>query len=338
MDGQAQELVIDKTSLQLPPVSLAVQVLIVLVGVGSLVWPHVVAVKLSLHPVSFLPPNFQLWVLATYVFVDLDVINLVITIVSFPVFGKVLENLYGSRAFAKYLAVVVLTNGVVLLLLGLLEPLFSRNLAKWTPPQTAFYGFQPGLMACFVALKQAMPDTVVSIFFLFKLRLGVLPVFALTLTTLAGIFLPSRGVVSMWVSLPIAWGYLRFVSTLYSQSVAGDLRESFSLASFFHPSLQPYVQPLSRWLDARRFWPARAAASALPVAVGGAELDSRVAQVAGLPQPSSSVRENRAIATELINERLESIERQSPIKFDGSIAFGADDSFVEVTPLKPAKK
>ena len=246
--------------------------------------------------------------------------------------------MYGSRAFGKYLAVVVVANGVVLLLLGLLEPLFVKNPAKWTTPLTAFYGFQPGLMACFVALKQAMPDTLISIFFLFRVKLGNLPAFALTLTTLAGIFLPSRGVLSMWVSLPIAWGYLRFISSLYSQSVAGDLRDSFSLASFFPPAAQPYVQPLSRWIDARHFWPARAAASALPVAVGGAELDSRVAQVAGLPQPTSSVRENRAIATELINERLESIERQSPIKYDGNMAFGADDSFVDVTPIKPASK
>jgi hypothetical protein len=337
MDGAAQELVIDRTSLQLPPVSLAVQLLIVVVGVASVVWRQGVAARLALHPVAFLPPNFQLWVPVTYVFVDLDIINLVISIVSFPVFAKVLENLYGSRAFGKYLGVVVVTTGIVLLLLGVVEPLFLSNLSKWTTPQTAFYGFQPGLMACFVALKQAMPDTFVSIFFLFKVRLGMLPVFALTLTTLAGIFLPSRGVLAMWVSLPIAWGYLRFFSTLYSQSVAGDLRESFSLASFFPAALQPYALPVSRWIDARRFWPARAVASALPV-VGGAELDSRVAQVAGLPQPSSSVRENRAIATELINERLESIERQSPIKFDGSIAFGADDSFVEVTPIKPTKK
>ncbi len=252
-------------------------------------------------------------------------------------FLQVLENLYGSRALARYLGVVVVTNGVVLLVLSLAEPLLGRDVARWTTPLTAFYGFQPGLMACFVALKQAMPDTVISIFFLFKVRLGMLPVFALTLTTLAGLVMPSRGVLSMWMALPIAWGYLRFFSNLYGQSVAGDLRESFSLASFFHPAAQPYVQPLSRWIDSRRFWPARSAASSLPV-VAGAELDARVAQAAGLPQPSSTVRENRAIATELINERLESIERQTPVKFDGTITFGgSDESFVEVTPIKPQK-
>ncbi len=89
-DATAQELVIDKTSLQLPPVSLVIQVLIVVVGLLSYFSPNGVGAWLALHPVAFLPPNFRLWVVATYVFVDLDIVNLFITIVSFPIFGKVM--------------------------------------------------------------------------------------------------------------------------------------------------------------------------------------------------------------------------------------------------------
>jgi hypothetical protein len=111
-----------------------------------------------------------------------------------------------------------------------------------------------------------MPETYLSIFFLFKLRLGWLPVFAICLTTISGVLMPSRGIVAMWVALFVSWIYLRFFSFLYSQTVPGDLRDSFAFVSFFPLAIHPYVLPLSRWIDARRFWPAHSAHPVLPLA------------------------------------------------------------------------
>ena len=153
----------------------------------------------------------------------------------------------GPVAFLKYLGVCTVTTGLVLLLFGMFEPLFVKDIASWSiVTNTGYFGFQPGLMACFVALKQVMPDTQIAIFFLFRIKLGQLPLFALTLTSLAGIIMPSRGVLSMLVAFPVSWFYLRYFSYLYNRTTPGDMRDSFSLATFFPAAISPYILPLAK--------------------------------------------------------------------------------------------
>jgi hypothetical protein len=69
------------------------------------------------------------------------------------------------------------------------------------------------------------------------------------------------------------------------------------------------------------------------------KVDQRAASVAALPQPSVLAREHRAVATELINERLQAMERGAENAEPESMAFGdLDASFVEVTPIRSNKK
>ena len=333
------ELIIDKQSLVLPPLTLGLTVAVAVCGVLSLVFSNASVLSyLVLHPLSLLPPKFWATTLITYPFVDLSVVNLVISLVSFPVFGKVLENLYGSAALAKYLFVSVFVTGAMLVAIGMFEPLLVRDVAYWSRiPDSAYFGFQGVLMACFVAMKQAMPETQMAIVFLFKLRLKTLPLFALGMTTLVCIVSPSRGAASMFVSLIVSWLYLRYFSTMYNgNSVRGDLRDSFSLASWFPPQMQGLVMPISSWLDARRCWPAKSDAM-LPISTSGADVDNLAAE--SMPG-SSSARDNRAVATELINERLQSIEksRHSPsetkVDFASSSSTLLNDTFEPITPAK----
>lgn len=66
------------------------------------------------------------------------------------------------------------------------------------------------------------------------------------------------------------------------------------------------------------------------------QLDQRAASAASLPQPSLVAREHRAVATELINERLQAIEKSGPvIPSESALAFNdLDASFEEVTPIR----
>ena len=151
------ELIIDRNSLKLPPVSLTMTVLIVLVGVLSWLKPLSVGALFAMHPLSVMPPKFHLWTLVTFVFVDLDPVNFFITLVSFPIFAKALETAYGGLALARYLAIVVVATGSVLFLVGLVEPLFVKNMVLWSEtPKSALYGAQPIMIACLVAMKQVM--------------------------------------------------------------------------------------------------------------------------------------------------------------------------------------
>lgn len=260
----------------------------------------------------------------TYVLVDFSLFNAFITLVTFPIFGKVLENMYGAWAFGRLLLVAVIGTGILLLIVGMFEPIFVRNLENWLViSRTGFFGFQPGLMACFVALKQAMPETYLTIFFLFKLRLRQIPLFAICLTTLSGIIMPNRGILAMILSFPVVWIYLRFFSTLYLKNGAGDMRESFSLASFFPAQVAVYVQPVSKLIDSCRCWPSHGTAVLAADPLGN-DVDARVTPHVAI---SAASRGNIAKATELVNERLNSVAggKEEP-------AVALDISFEEKSP------
>ncbi len=151
---------------------------------------------------------------------------------------------------------MVTLTGLICAVLGAVTPSVTGSLQPWFDVYAGgYFGFQPILMACFVALKQAMPDSIIALAFIVRVQLKQLPALTLGLTLVAALLLPSRGALPMAVALPVSWCYLRFFSSLATPATTGDLRESFSLASFFPVTLQHTVFPLSRRIDALRCWP-----------------------------------------------------------------------------------
>lgn len=339
----SEEIPVDATFITAMPPATRAMVAGIVVGAcaGFSAW----APTLMLHPRTLL--GGHVWTLATYPFVDTSVLNVLISLLSIPIFGKLLENLYGTAALTRYMAVVTVVTGLLCAVVGLFLPMLTASLDGWFDvAQGGYFGFQPMLMASFVALKQAMPESIIALAFVIRVRLKSLPVLTLSLTLVAAAVLPSRGALPMALALPVSWCYLRFFSSLAGPGATGDLRDSFSLASFFPPALQTLVLPVSRFIDSLRCWPAVRASTG--AGAGG----SSAARAPLLPTTqvamTQAARDHRAVAMELVNKRLESLERtagadvlgDTTITFDESLSTTAsvapDASFVDITPIKKA--
>jgi membrane associated rhomboid family serine protease/antitoxin (DNA-binding transcriptional repressor) of toxin-antitoxin stability system len=285
-----------------------------------------------LHP-RMLFMGFRFWTLLSYPFVDSNVVNIVISLLSIPIFGKLLEELYGSAAYARYLAIVTVATGVVCALIGATTPMISSSLTPWFDVYAGgYYGLQPIMMASFVALKQAMPESVIALAFVVRVRLGSLPTLTLGLTLCAAIVLPSRGALPMAMALPVSWVYLRYISSLDSTATAvGDMRDSFSLASFFPVAVQSVVYPVSKFLDSRKCWPSVRAANSTNNNNNN-HVNHTLANSAVVPM-TAAAREHRAIATELVNQRIESLNRSVASGPETVITFD-EQSFADITPIK----
>lgn len=301
--------------------------------VGALVGFSSFGSAFILHARSLL--SLHVWVLVTYPFVDSNIINIAISLLSIPIFGKLLEDLYGSAAYARYLAVTTVATGVVCAMIGAATPMITSSLDPWFDVyKGGYYGLQPIMMASFVALKQAMPEAEIALAFVVRVRLKTLPALTLALTLCAAIVLPSRGALPMAMALPVSWMYLRFFSSLSPQGGVGDMRDSFSLASFVPVYLQGFLFPVSRLIDSCSCWPSNRSGAHGPY---GGSAPPILPVIASAPM-TAVAREHRAIGADLINKRLESLDRSAVAgtsEDDLIITFdAADESFVDVTPTK----
>lgn len=266
----------------------------------------------------------------TYPFLDYNVINIIITLATIPIFGMLVENLYGRYMFVKFCVIVVVVTGIICAAIAAAIPFITGSLSSWFDVGVGgYFGFQPILMACFVACKQAMPESIIALAFVVRVKLKHMPILTLTLTLCAAIFLPSRGALPFAVALLVSWCYLRFFSSLQMPSAGGDLRDSFSFASFFPQAMQPWIAPVSRRIDGLRCWPGQGSALA---AKSSGSVPSTLPAVAGIPM-TQEARDHRAIAQELVNQRMDALERSETLS---DVAISFDESASEVKPVAPS--
>lgn len=244
------------------------------------------------------------------------------SLLSIPIFGMLLENLYGAAAYAKYCLIVTVVTGVVCAVVGAAVPFITGSLTPWFDlDMGGYFGFQPILMASFVALKQVMPESIIALAFVVRVKLKQLPFVTLSLTLCAAIVLPSRGALPFAVSLLVSWCYLRFFSSLQTPSTTGDLRDSFSFASFFPAIAQPWIMPISRRIDGFRFWPN----STPKPGAAGAILPVVTVSSTSIPM-TQAARDHRAVAQQLVTERIAELDRSQSI---AEVVVSFDDSATE---------
>jgi len=152
-----------------------------------------------------------------------------------------------------------------------------------------------------------MPDKEIALALIVRVPLNYLPLLTLTLTVCASFVVPNRGALHMALALPCAWIYLRyFERDPVNNNVRGDLRDSFNLASFFPRVIRGYLQGVARIIDACGCWPS--SSNVRVISVG--DLDAQVARYAS-GHMTAQARQHRAVATKLLNERLQKLDKEA---------------------------
>jgi len=228
-----------------------------------------------------------LWMLVTASFVEQSPVSLAVSAVGFLFICKPIEQVWGSREYARFvgLCAVASTTTLWVLLLGGYALLWSRTDAGAEvlfAPYGGFVGVTGGLL---VGLKQVMPDTTVKLLGVLKVGTSTLPfAIACLMAFVAFVVLMPWYPVFLFASGAFwGWFYLRFFQPVPGTALRGDQAEAFRFATLFPGVLQAPVDAAVRPLG-----PLAARLRARPEAVSYLPL---VERAAGAPGPSQRLAE-----------------------------------------------
>lgn len=184
-----------------------------------------------IYPGKLLPPNFTIWTVITYCFIEPHVWLLVCNVIVVFMYGKVVEPLWGSLEMVRFYAIVSTFVAVLTVCFYFLEYLFTTNTdLLFTNSIYGMSGYAAGLT---VVLKQTMGDQVLLSNPLIKMRNKHIPIVAAGLILLARVagVVPPPHLVLFTFGLVVSWVYLRFYQK-HKDGTKGDSAEGFSFARF----------------------------------------------------------------------------------------------------------
>ncbi|KAL5122740.1 Rhomboid-like protein 19 [Glycine soja] len=181
------------------------------------------------------------WNLITAGYVEQSIYGVVVSTLSLLFIGKLLEPIWGSREFFKFIFVVNLLTSVCLFITAIALYYITRLETYLYMPLSGFHGVVSGFL---VGIKQIIPDQELP-FIKIKTKwlpsITVLLSIAISFWTLeATAYLPT--IIS---GTYISWIYLRYWQRKPETKHRGDLSEDFAFSTFFPEFLRPVIDPIA---------------------------------------------------------------------------------------------
>ncbi|RMZ77009.1 hypothetical protein DV738_g4574, partial [Chaetothyriales sp. CBS 135597] len=191
---------------------------------------------------------FYPWTLITTVFVEQNIITLLVNSAAVYFGGRYFERAWGSRAFLFALLLTTLVSNLLAVPFYITWAALSGRSGRANTPITGGITLQAAFL---VACKQIVPEHTVSIHKgMIKLRVKHFPAIFLAANTISGlVFGTTTALVLSWLGLITTWVYLRFYkrqpdlssTSTDSGGIKGDASETFAFATFFPEAIQPPI-------------------------------------------------------------------------------------------------
>uniref|UniRef100_A0A7N0R9G9 Rhomboid protein n=1 Tax=Kalanchoe fedtschenkoi TaxID=63787 RepID=A0A7N0R9G9_KALFE len=241
------------------------------------------------------------WNILTAGYVEQSVFGLVVSIVGLLFMGKVLEPIWGSREFFKFVIIVNLMTYVSVFTTAIALYYITRKEIFLYTPISGFHGVLSGFL---VGVKQIIPDQELSLFSL-RIKSKWLP----SLVVLSSI-VTSLFTLNSVAYLPVlifgtytSWIYLRYFQRRPETNVSGDSSDDFAFSTFFPQFMRPVIDPVASIFDRLLCGKSSTSTEAAGYVVGGAPLS-------GLDSIDASRRRERGARA--LEERL-AAERSVPL-------------------------
>jgi membrane associated rhomboid family serine protease len=197
-----------------------------------------IQVHLGITPGSLIP-SFKIWTLFTYSLIDVHLWTLFRNLLFIFLAGKYIEPLWGSLELLLFYLITNIISGLWVTLLYLLSYMSAGN-EEWLF-ETRICGMSAFIGGILVAMKQLLPEEVISSLPFLHIRVKHLPFTLLVITALLVLFsfstMPS--LLLYICGTLVSWIYLRFYQL--HTNTRGDLSDGFTFASFFPEFAQPAV-------------------------------------------------------------------------------------------------
>ncbi|KAL8052153.1 hypothetical protein ABFX02_06G194500 [Erythranthe guttata] len=193
---------------------------------------------LALIPAKTIP---FVWNLISAGYVEQSVYGVVISTIGLLFIGKLLEPIWGSREFLKFIFVVnFLTSACVFITAISLYYITTRELYLYLP----ISGFQGVLAGFLVGIKQLIPDQELS---LLKIKAKWLPSLAILVSVFLSFFVKESTsyLPTVIFGTYIGWIYLRYWQKKPETKLRGDPSDEFAFSTFFPEILRPAIDPVA---------------------------------------------------------------------------------------------
>ncbi|KAL6657468.1 hypothetical protein ACP70R_005248 [Stipagrostis hirtigluma subsp. patula] len=183
------------------------------------------------------------WNLITAGYVEQTIPGVVVSVIGLLLFGKLLEPLWGSKEFSKFIFFVNFSTSACVFITAIALYYVTQQESYLYTPLSGFYGVLSGLL---VGIKQLLPDQELNLFVL-KIKGKWIPSLVALISVVVSFFV--KELVSylplLLFGIYMSWIYLRYFQKRLETGLKGDPSEEFSFSSFFPEFLRPILDPIA---------------------------------------------------------------------------------------------
>ncbi|XP_074591359.1 rhomboid-like protein 19 [Curcuma longa] len=179
------------------------------------------------------------WNLITAGYIEQSILGVAISTVGLLSFGKLLEPLWGSKEFLKFIIVVNLLTSICVFVTAIALYYITREESYLYTPFSGFHGILSGFL---VGIKQILPDQEIL-----KIKAKWIPTLVGLISVATSFFTPNSVsyLPTLLFGMYMSWIYLRYFQRRVETSLKGDPSDDFSFSSFFPEFLRPILDPIA---------------------------------------------------------------------------------------------
>ncbi|OVA18099.1 Protein kinase domain [Macleaya cordata] len=184
------------------------------------------------------------WNLITAGYIEQHIIGVILSTLGLLFIGRLLEPIWGSREFLKFIFVVNFLTSVCVFVTAIALYYITTQENYLYTPLSGFHGVLSGFL---VGIKQIFPDQELSIFPALKIKAKWMPSLLLFPSIAVSFFVAESAsyLPTIIFGTYMSWIYLRYLQKKPETSLRGDPSDEFAFSTFFPELLRPVINPIA---------------------------------------------------------------------------------------------
>eukprot|EP00262_Sarcandra_glabra_P021434 TRINITY_DN909_c0_g1_i1.p1 TRINITY_DN909_c0_g1~~TRINITY_DN909_c0_g1_i1.p1 ORF type:complete len:315 (+),score=46.79 TRINITY_DN909_c0_g1_i1:84-1028(+) len=188
------------------------------------------------------------WNLITAGYIEQSLFGVAIGTLGLLFIGKLLEPIWGSREFLKFIIVINFLTSICVFTTAIAFYYITRQESYLYTPISGFHGVLSGFL---VGIKQIIPDQELPLFSLLKIKAKWMPSLVVLIPIVISFFTAESEsyLPTLIFGTYMSWIYLRYLQRKPETNLRGDPSDEFSFSSFFPEFLRPVLDPIASIFD-----------------------------------------------------------------------------------------
>ncbi|KAG9447570.1 hypothetical protein H6P81_013698 [Aristolochia fimbriata] len=181
------------------------------------------------------------WNLITAGYIEQSLLEVVVSVIGLLFIGRLLEPIWGSKEFFKFILVVNFLTSVCIFITAIALYYITRLESFLYTPLSGFHGVLSGFL---VGIKQITPDQELGVL---KIKAKWIPSLVVLASVVVSFLAPDpvTYLPNVIFGTYMGWIYLRYFQNRPETHLRGDPSDEFSFSSFFPEFFRPVLDPVA---------------------------------------------------------------------------------------------